>query len=439
MKRQRESSPSAGSDDDAVHHDAFVSGGTGARNPSRLVQQQQEIERSMAPTSTVAMPSFCNFGLLNSIRDEFSSAQANETIYADSSLQPFVNFLDSAQATVPLGLAKVAALTGDEFSPIYAGNIAAACEAANQEVAQRHKEPSHDDNEEIQRKKATSRIVAWQSRERKRIEMEVLQERKAELTKRNAILTSENKQLKLMIAHVKAVPSNAFTPLPFAQPPLFSGSTLSWTGSGLADMSTSRTKMLAKALHTQSEAGRESTQASPHTFPPLFQVGHPAFGYPSGAGTVNGNPFFFTTTRLLQQGEPPSQQQDKSVGLSLADSSGLQQGVQTQRRKGSQGTTVPLQAASRTLVGSPEVTPLSRLQSTFQGQQPPGVEMLRYSILPHPRQPEDLYGTPPFDITSLLLPQGNLHVDVPLIRAVPKRTDTDDTKKHHQDNKKNGV
>jgi hypothetical protein len=57
--------------------------------------------------------------------------------------------------------------------------------------------------EEKRRQRASRRLTAWQSRERKRIEIEVLQERKTELKGRNEELTRENEQLQLVINHLK--------------------------------------------------------------------------------------------------------------------------------------------------------------------------------------------------------------------------------------------
>jgi hypothetical protein len=442
MKRQRKSSSPA-RDDDVADYDASVSGSIrssrGTRTRNRTIKPQQGIERSMAPLSNFSMPAFSNLGSLSSIGSEFASAQATGLMHADFSFQPYASFPGSAEGSLSASTANVADLPGGEFSPMYSGNIAAACEAANQEVVQKHNDHPKDDDEEIQRKKAASRIVAWQSRERKRIEMEVLQERSAELTRRNAKLKSENDRLKLLIAHLKAVASNPVALMPFIQAEPFLGTTSSWTGSGRTGRTTALKSRVTTDPPSRSETSRESTQPSLQTYPPLFPGGQPLFGYPSAPGTVTMSPFF-DTSRFLQQtqrqGEPPLPQQNQQIGLSLADHPALQQRIQTQQRPGSQDTAVPIEAASRPLLGLHEVAPLARLQGTLQGQQAPGFEIRRYSILPHARQLEDMHGAPPFDITSLLLPPGNLHVDVPLIRAIPKRRDTHDIEDDYQEKKK---
>ena len=87
---------------------------------------------------------------------------------------------------------------------LYGGNIAAACRATNESVVTSRQEDTDDDKEK-QRQRASNRLTAWQSRERKRIEFEVMQERKAELTRKNAELKKENEQIRLLIRRIKAV------------------------------------------------------------------------------------------------------------------------------------------------------------------------------------------------------------------------------------------
>jgi hypothetical protein len=147
---------------------------------------------------------------------------------------------------------------------------------------------------------------------------------------------------------------------------------------------------------------------------------------------------FFNAPNFLRQtqgkAEPPSQQHNQPIGLSLGDLAGMQPRLQTQERPRHHDTAFPNIATSRTLLGAP----LAGLHGTRQSRQPTGVELRRYSILPHPPQPDDVRGVPPLDITTLLLPPGNLHVDVPLVRAVPKRRDTEDTQVDSQVKKKEG-
>ena len=90
----------------------------------------------------------------------------------------------------------------DPFAMMYGGNIAAACAATNQSVTE-SKEQELDAGEEKKRQRASNRLTAWQSRERKRIEFEVMKDRKANLTKQNEDLKRENEQLQRVIQQVK--------------------------------------------------------------------------------------------------------------------------------------------------------------------------------------------------------------------------------------------
>jgi hypothetical protein len=90
---------------------------------------------------------------------------------------------------------------------LYGGNIAAACQATNAvvEVHQRTRDDTKTvDDDDKRKQRANSRLTAWQSRERKRIEFEVLQEREAELKGRNLELLQENQKLKMIIASFKS-------------------------------------------------------------------------------------------------------------------------------------------------------------------------------------------------------------------------------------------
>ncbi len=96
---------------------------------------------------------------------------------------------------------------------LYGGNIAAACQATNAVVEVHHRTRDEEkaiEDDEKKRQRANSRLTAWQSRERKRIEFEVLQEREAELKKRNMVLHQENKQLQLIIRSLRSnsIPRN---------------------------------------------------------------------------------------------------------------------------------------------------------------------------------------------------------------------------------------
>lgn len=89
---------------------------------------------------------------------------------------------------------------------LYGGNIAAACVAANEEVVKRRSEGvTEDEDQERKRLRDSSRLIAWQSRERKRIEMEVLRERQTQLQQENQELRKENEQLQSIIQWLKSV------------------------------------------------------------------------------------------------------------------------------------------------------------------------------------------------------------------------------------------
>lgn len=92
----------------------------------------------------------------------------------------------------------------------YDGNIAAACFATNDDIMERERGAEDDRkrkqdeiSEEKRRQRASSRLTAWQSRERNRIEFEVLQERQTELKSRNEDLKKENDQLQRVIKTLK--------------------------------------------------------------------------------------------------------------------------------------------------------------------------------------------------------------------------------------------
>jgi bZIP transcription factor len=335
------------------------------------------------------------------------------------------------------------------LNPIYAGNIAAACEATNQEVAQKQKEVIKDDNEELQRKKAASRITAWQSRERKRIEMEVLQERKAELTRRNADLRSENEQLRLLISNLKPIVQNPGAPRPLVPSQQFSENSLRQAESGMSGMAAPIRGMVGVASSSSTDQPHKSTQPPIYTHPFAFADNQSLYGFPSATATANAAQSQ-SFTNFFQQSQGQQQtfsHQIPPFGLSLADLASLQQRVQMQQRPESQdnsfsaggfsfhgtSTPTPLNLINDT------VSPLARQQSTISAQESTAMDSNRYPIPPHPSQPEDTRGAPPLDITSLLLPQGNFRVDIPLIRAVPKRKESENIKDKSQEKTKDDV
>jgi hypothetical protein len=109
-------------------------------------------------------------------------------------------------STIPSSAAGRQQNRGDEASNdpwfLYGGNIAAACLATNESVVYTRKAETDSDRDK-QRQRASSRLTAWQSRERKRIEFEVMQERKAELTQRNNEIRTENDEMKRLIQRLK--------------------------------------------------------------------------------------------------------------------------------------------------------------------------------------------------------------------------------------------
>lgn len=105
----------------------------------------------------------------------------------------------------------------DPLGLLYKGNISAACVATNtarvqQQKQDRTKTPQNDEEkaaDDKQRKqRATNRLNAWKSQERKRIEFEVLQERQAELEWRNKDLKKENDKIRQIIQDIKAAAKN---------------------------------------------------------------------------------------------------------------------------------------------------------------------------------------------------------------------------------------
>jgi hypothetical protein len=121
------------------------------------------------------------------------------------------------------------AAAADTIDPwaFYGGNIAAACLATNDAVVERERgtegnEEQQQDGktEENRRQRTNRRLTAWQSRERKRIEIKVLQERQSELKGRNEELNRENEQLKLVIkaARKRIGANNPLTPAPVDMP-----------------------------------------------------------------------------------------------------------------------------------------------------------------------------------------------------------------------------
>jgi hypothetical protein len=117
------------------------------------------------------------------------------------SYDPFA-LQQSQGGTTPPSSGRGQADDSDPLAVMYGGNIAAACEATNQSVNE-GKEEELDADKEKKRQRASNRLTAWQSRERKRIELEVMKERKAELTKQNEDLQRENEQLRRVIQQVK--------------------------------------------------------------------------------------------------------------------------------------------------------------------------------------------------------------------------------------------
>lgn len=393
----------------------------------------------MAPSS-LPTTAFSIVGPFGSTGEAFPQVQPSSLYQSQLATQSFVGYPSSAQ------VASAAAAVGAGLNPIYARNIAAACEAANHEAAQKQKETTKGDDEEIQRKRATSRITAWQSRERKRIEMEVLQERQVELTRRNADLKSENEQLRLLILNLKSVVANPVAPRPFAEAQPFSGSSSLRIGRGRS--TTVAHSMDVTSLSTGGES-HQLTQPNLQAHSVSFPSSQPFYGYPSMSGPPTtaeafASPFLQQQAQIYQQHQP-FRQQNQPFGISLEDLAGLQQRVQLQQRPGNHpmsfaaGTFASQEAATQIPLGLPDaMTPLARHNSAISENHGDNVDVNRHAIPPQPPLPEDASGAYALDITSLLLPPGNFQVNVPLIRAVPKRKDNEDTK-HNSPEKKKGT
>jgi hypothetical protein len=132
--------------------------------------------------------------------------------------------LSSAHAARPPPPGTYGAVDDTTIDPwfLYGGNVAAACQATNEVAGTSHQYSSKDEeqrsrkvaieeevNDEKVRQRAHSRLTAWQSRERKRIEFEVLQERQTELKSRKVQLQQQNNYLKQVIENLKASPGGA--------------------------------------------------------------------------------------------------------------------------------------------------------------------------------------------------------------------------------------
>ncbi|KAG7361478.1 bZIP transcription factor [Nitzschia inconspicua] len=409
----------------------------GQHNP----QQQAESSNTLSihPVSTIPIE-----GMLGSNIGAWAQGQHSQMYQPAPSLGHYLALQPGEHSRVAANsTANIAGWTGAGFNPIYAGNIAAACEAANQEVAQKQKDTNNDADDEIRRKKAVSRITAWQSRERKRIEMEVLQDRKAELVRRNADLRSENEQIRLLIENLKAAVVDY--PRSFPQTQQFIGTASTWTGSSSTG-TIAQTKGSQGLTSKSGQAAQDVTQPSHHTHPLFLPTSRPLYEHSSSGGatdTAQSAASFVQQQQLGLQQYQTLLAQHHLMGISLADLAGLQQRVQMQQRPGSHDTSLAAGAfsihgaASRPPMGLYDtLTPLAREQRTTFTDQAAGLDIGRQAIPPNLPHPEDSHGALPLDITSLLAPPANFQVDVPLIRALPKRREPENSKDESLEKKK---
>jgi hypothetical protein len=323
----------------------------------------------------------------------------------------FSQSASSSAATAPDGArSSTMPPTVHHHNLLYGGNIAAACEASNEETAQKLKESSKNDAEDqhLQKKKA-ARIIAWQSRERKRIEIEVLQETQAELLHRNSELKYKNAQLRLIIDAIKsALPENRSI-------------------GGISNENDSSRRMdyesvLGRSVYTQPSAqqslGYPSSTSitapavgSSHV-PPGFPVTGTLPNFASSPGTQRPQPILL----------PPPLQRFEQILTSPSHLISTQGSLLT-----------------RDLLCIHDIAPILARQHGIQGQQTSsGTDDETGKISPPSQNnmpPEVGQGGLPIDISSLLTPPSYQHVNVPLIRIIPKRKHVDDNSKSEKEAK----
>ncbi|KAL3915024.1 MAG: hypothetical protein SGILL_005840 [Bacillariaceae sp.] len=323
----------------------------------------------------------------------------------DPSLAQAFQIVPSVAAAAAASAASASSRQGSvQPTGLYEGNIAAACEAANQEAAQKQNEsPQEQEDENIRRKKAASRITAWQSRERKRIEMEVLQERKADLTQRNSDIRSENEHLRMLIARLKTVIANPSAPRTSQQ----QGETLSESlSSALAAQPFGPTATQSSLLGLDAltrQAAAQSASSSSST---------PFRGYDISSGHLLNESALVAAALGLQPLTSLTSQNPNPFAFGLSGNTMLNPNQQIQQRPDGQGSNFPPNIyssqvpLSRALLGLQDmIAPLTRQQASLPGHQLAGISQAQQLIVPTERQ-EDIRGVPPLSISSVAAPAG---------------------------------
>jgi hypothetical protein len=311
---------------------------------------------------------------------------------------------------------------------LYGGNIAAACRATNSSVTEQeaHKGDDIDTDAEKHRQRASSRLTAWQSRERKRIEFEVLQERKEELNERNLRLERENEHIKVLIEQLKAAPDlfgtdavNLYSPrfAPHAGSPLVANRTNISSGSALLPMNSSFSSSTAPSRAAATSSFNPSLVAAnlarmQHTAPQQESLLFPLYHH---HGTSSRPCSFFpgTTTRTSSN----SSSSVRRGGLADAPSR-----PPSLLLSAAQNTRLPIQ---RYLGGNDIIAPTVFAPLQRGGQQQHQCQPMHEQYHQQQQQQQHLQqgmhfaSGLPFNLSSLMThPPSDGAIDVPLFRTV---------------------
>jgi hypothetical protein len=308
---------------------------------------------------------------------------------------PFHNIAAACAGAAAAATANVASRTrGSETNTLYGGNIAAACEAANLEAAKKQGESSQaKDDENAQRRRAASRITAWQSRERKRIEMEVLQERKAELTCRNSDIRSENEQLRLLIEKFRTITAN-----PYFQGP-----------------SQHQTQTLTQSTLHQRASNPLSTGVP--TRPTLLRLDGRAGNHALPSSSFNATSTHILTESAILAAALGLQHDlgslipsSNPLSFGMSQNNMINQNQQIQQKQDPQGSNLPSNIFStqfslpHTFIGLQDmISPLTRQQTSFPGNTFAGMNPLGQFIVPLQRQ-ESVGGVPLLNLSAIASP-----------------------------------
>ncbi len=374
-------------------------------------EEEKEGYISFVPSSGVPTRAF------SSSFDTFGVIEALTATHSAGHFLPPVGSASQAQPTATIAVETVSSVDGfntDETSKLYGGNIAVACKATNAEVAQKSKEASVSGNEENQRKKAASRIVAWQSRERKRIEMEVLQEWQVELARRNDDLKSENERLRLLVERFKSATANPEKQAVLPPSNSLSGS----TGSGVPETPVPFSGVQGRAVPN---GNGEASQLLYATAQPTG-VWNTGFVGDHSAVPSGYHPMIYSN---FSQQQPP--------WSPTTDVSRPQHRDNVQQKPPHQTRSITAEVFSmqgptshNLLRVQDAVARLSGQRDTMTEQESTHMDPERNPISSPSLQPEDMRGVPPRIFPSWQFPVGNLHVDIPLIRALPRRKEPPD-------------